>query len=35
MAVQWKDRLECSSREAIWVELRNGKGCTDTDRSVL
>ena len=26
MAVLWKDRLENSSREAIWVELRNGKG---------
>ncbi|XP_059826924.1 uncharacterized protein LOC132394603 [Hypanus sabinus] len=26
MAVLWKDRLESSSREAIWVELKNGKG---------
>ncbi|XP_059807923.1 uncharacterized protein LOC132382078 [Hypanus sabinus] len=26
MAVLWKDRLESSSREAIWMELKNGKG---------
>ena len=31
-AVLWQDRLEGSSREAIWVELRNGKGVVTLTR---